>query len=67
MVHIPLILPVAFVPETCTKCLFQVCMHLCVSRSVVPDSLQPHGLQYTRFLCPGDFPGKDTGVGCHFL
>ena len=20
-----------------------------------------------RFLCPWDFPGKDTGVGCHFL
>ena len=21
----------------------------------------------TRLLCPWDFPGKDTGVGCHFL
>ena len=31
------------------------------------DSLQPHGLQPTRFLCPWDFPGKNTGVGCHFL
>ena len=20
-----------------------------------------------RLLCPGDSPGKDTGVGCHFL
>ena len=30
-------------------------------------SLQPHGLQPTRFLCPWDFPGKNTGVGCHFL
>ena len=20
-----------------------------------------------RLLCPWDFPGKDTGVGCHFL
>ena len=38
-----------------------------VSRSVVPDSLRPHGLQHTRLLCPWDFPGKDTGVGCHFL
>ena len=25
---------------------------VCVSRSVVPDSLRPHGLQSTRFLCP---------------
>ena len=38
-----------------------------VSRSVVPDSLRPHGLQSSRLLCPWDFPGKDTGVGCHFL
>ena len=39
----------------------------CVSHSVMPDSLRPHGLQPTRLLCPWDFPGKDTGVGCHFL
>ena len=38
-----------------------------VSCSVMPDSLQPHGLQPTRILCPWDFPGKDSGVGCHFL
>ena len=31
------------------------------------NSLQPHGLWPTRFLCPWDFPDKDTGVGCHFL
>ena len=27
------------------------------------DSLQPHGLKPARCLCPG----KNTGVGCHFL
>ena len=37
------------------------------SRSVVSDSLQPHGLKPTRLLRPWDFPGKNTGVGCHFL
>ena len=37
------------------------------SRSVVSDSLRPHGLQPTRLLCPWDFPGKSTGVGCHCL
>ena len=37
------------------------------SRSVVPDSLRPHGLQPTRLLCLWDFPGKSTGVGCHCL
>ena len=30
-------------------------------------TLRCHGLQPTRLFCPGDFPGKDTGVGCHFL
>ena len=38
-----------------------------VSHSVMPDSLQPQGLQPTRLLCPWDFPGKNTGVGRHFL
>ena len=37
------------------------------SRSVVSDSLRPHGLQPTRLLHPWDSPGKSTGVGCHFL
>ena len=31
------------------------------------DSLRPHGLQPTWLLCPWNFPGKSTGVGCHFL
>ena len=29
--------------------------------------LQLHGLQCARLLCPWDFPGKNTGVRCHFL
>ena len=37
------------------------------SRSVVSDSVRPHGLQSTRLLRPWDFPGKSTGVGCHCL
>ena len=37
------------------------------SRSVVSDSLRPHGLQPTRLLHPWDFPGKSTGVGHHRL
>ena len=35
--------------------------------TVVSDSLQPHGLWLGRLLCPWDFPGKNTGVGCHSL
>ena len=30
-------------------------------------SLQTHELWPTRLLCLWDFPGKNTGVGCHFL
>jgi len=29
--------------------------------------VQPHRWQPTRLLCPWDSPGKNTGVGCHFL
>ena len=34
---------------------------------LVTNSLQPHGLQPTRLLCPHDFPDKNTEVGCRFL
>ena len=37
------------------------------SRSVVSDSLRPHGLLPTRLFSPWDFRGKNIGVGCHFL
>ena len=29
--------------------------------------LWSHGLQPVRLLCPWDFPGKNTGGGCHFF
>ena len=35
--------------------------------SVVTDSLRSQDLQPRRLLCPWDFPGKNAGVGCHFL
>ena len=38
-----------------------------VSCSVMPNSLQSHGLQPPRLLLPWDFTGKDTGLGCHLL
>ena len=37
------------------------------NHSVVSNSLRSHGLQPTRLLHPWYFPGKSTGVGCHFL
>ena len=35
--------------------------------SVMSDSLQPHGQWPATVLCPWNFPGRNTGVGCHFL
>ena len=39
-----------------------------LSLTVVSDSLWPHELTpWARFVCPWDFPGKITRVGCHAL
>ena len=38
-----------------------------LSSSVLSDSLRPHGLKPSRLLCPRNYPGKNTGVDCHFL
>ena len=38
-------------------------VHTC---SVLTDPLWPHGLWPTRLVCPWNFPGKNTGVCCHF-
>ena len=40
---------------------------MCEVSSVVSNSLQHHGLQPTRLLCPWDSPGKNPGVGCRAL
>ena len=45
----------------------QICESVSVSCSVMTDSLQPHGLQPLRLLCPWDSPGKNTTVGIHSL
>ena len=37
------------------------------NHSVVSDSVRPHRRQPTRLPRPWDTPGKNTGVGCHFL
>ena len=43
--------------------------HGSCARSVIQScpSLRPHGLQPTRLLRPWDSPGKNAGIGCHFL
>ena len=39
----------------------------CFVTKSCPTLLWPHWLYPTRLLCPCDFPGKTTGVGCHAL
>ena len=58
-------------------CHSQSCCHIVVDslndsptltrRSVMSDPLWLHVTVATRPLCPWDFPGKNTGVGCHSL
>ena len=45
----------------------QNCCCCCKVASVVSDSVQPNRRQPTRLPHPWDSPGKNTGVGCHFL
>ena len=39
----------------------------CFVTSVMSDSVRPHTRQPTRLPRPWDSPGRNTGVGCHFL
>ena len=43
-----------------------LCWFCVLSRSVMSDSLWSQGLQPARLICPWNFPGKNTRVGCHF-
>ena len=43
------------------------CCCCCCVASVVSDSVRPHRRQPTRLPHLWDSPGKNTGVGCHFL
>ena len=43
------------------------CCCCCLVASVMSDSVRPHRWQPIRLPCPWDSPGKNTGVGCHFL
>ena len=47
--------------------IYFVLLSCCSVASVVSDSARPHRRQPTRLCHPWDFPGKNTGVGCHFL
>ena len=66
--HRPLQLIVA--PDLCSPLLPQPQQRehtAFIVTSVVSDSVRPHRRQPTRLPCPWDSPGKNSGVGCHFL
>ena len=50
--------PCSVIQEPSCCCLVtKLCLTLCDSMACSP----------ARVFCPWDFPGKNTGVGCHFL
>ena len=49
------------------SCRSSDCCCCCLVTKSCPTLLRSYGLQPARLLCPQDFPGTDTGVGCHFL
>ena len=49
------------------KIMLCCCCCCCQVASFVSDSVQPHRQQPARLPCPWDSPGKNNGVGCHFL
>ena len=62
--HISKNFPVCCDPHSQRLC---CCCYCCQVASVVSDSMRPHRWQPTRLPHPWDSPGKNTGVGCHFL
>ena len=64
--HSPLLLPLWLQPEQLLCCAYSDCCCYLVTRLFL-TLLQMHGLQPTRLFCSWDFPGKNTGVGCHFI
>ena len=55
------------IPWSASFKVFCCCCCCCCVASVVSDSVWPHRRQPTRLPRPWDSPGKNTGVGCHFL
>ena len=62
-VTLKILLAVSFREVNCCCC----CCCCCCVASVVSDSVRPHRPQPTRLPRPWDSPGKNAGVGCHFL
>ena len=44
-----------------------VCVCVCMCARLCPTLCDPMDCSPARLLCPWNFPGKNTGVDCHFL
>ena len=55
------------IPFTVVFHIQSCCCCCCQVASVMSDSVRPHRREPNRLPCPWDSPGKNTGVGCHFL
>ena len=51
----------------CSKLIFFTHEYMCAQLLSRVRLLPLHRLQPARLLCPWNLPGKNTGVGCHFL
>ena len=66
--HIDTLTSVYIHAHTCIYMYTCIYTHVCVCVcQLVSNSLWPYGLKPARLLCPWNFLGKKTGVGCHFL
>ena len=60
--------PCVWVPSASPLLLQSVLLSAAAAaKSLQSDSVRPHRRQPTRLPRPWDSPGKNTGVGCHFL
>ena len=56
----------SYKPGSCGWSFSRICC-CCQITSVLSDPVRPRRREPTRLPCPWDSPGKNTGVGCHFL
>ena len=69
MSHIPSIEQIGLVVMIDENCKGAAAAAAAAAKSLqsCPTLLRPHRWQPTRLRRPWDSPGKNTGVGCHFL
>ena len=65
-IYISIIYIYVYIYNICIYVFACVCLYAAKSLQSCP-TVRPHRRQPTRLRRPWDSPGKNTGVGCHFL